>query len=534
MANPLNLKRDFRNLSDRGRHSASLIVVKGDFVLTALCIRGSMFTVNKNNHGTSKSGGSEPTQTSKSENTASSSGGHEFANAAPTSPRSQRPVASDQVHRQKTYTTKSPDDIDSEEIHQASDSVPSVSGLHVPFSKILEDYKISLRDVAVIAEGPQNAEVTLQSIAAVIKRMGTLVSTVQTVIGRGKLPELDKFIKRLKINSLIIERLLSGSEREQPLGVKLIANILYGRANELRELSSKIDGYFKDIRSRWIAEDKKIGCLQVIGMALAVAGAALAAVAMTGLLVFAPPVGIAAGAAVAAIGAAFMIASSHLKGRMADKYNALKNLPSYIDSELMGEWPEAIRSKHISKLRSRDYPEYDQVIKKYDNGQELNRDDMRKLTSALSTWKGDELYREFPFTILRDANLAGVDLHGMDFNGIDFSGANFKGANLENARFNGVVMTFAELSGANLEGAMFHNVACTGAHLADANMKNVVMIKVDLGLAVLDRTDLTDAVFSKVNFDSRSMGYVTSSSAKMNACLQDGSEFASVLSNTIL
>jgi uncharacterized protein YjbI with pentapeptide repeats len=109
-------------------------------------------------------------------------------------------------------------------------------------------------------------------------------------------------------------------------------------------------------------------------------------------------------------------------------------------------------------------------------------------------------------TLLKGANLSGLDLRAVNFREVDLSGANLSKANLSGANlidsnlymvnFRETILKNASFDKSNLRKSFFWKARLDGACLQEANIENARMDKVSLRGAFLNRAKLTGVQFS--------------------------------------
>jgi hypothetical protein len=106
---------------------------------------------------------------------------------------------------------------------------------------------------------------------------------------------------------------------------------------------------------------------------------------------------------------------------------------------------------------------------------------------------------------LHGADLHGVDLHGADLHGADLTDANLQGADLRDANLRDADLRNVNLSNANLSGADLLQARMNWADLRNATLSRTNMHGADLRGADLRGADLEGSIFSKAQFDAKSM-----------------------------
>jgi hypothetical protein len=110
-------------------------------------------------------------------------------------------------------------------------------------------------------------------------------------------------------------------------------------------------------------------------------------------------------------------------------------------------------------------------------------------------------HADFAGTLLRGANLSGLDMLSASFYKADLSGARLDGALLNGANFREANLTGAHLTGTHLIDASFRR-----ANLANANLTSAVLRGADLGLANLNHAHLQRADLSLASFIMTRLG----------------------------
>lgn len=95
----------------------------------------------------------------------------------------------------------------------------------------------------------------------------------------------------------------------------------------------------------------------------------------------------------------------------------------------------------------------------WQDGFDLQRANLEGLRIPFSRWRG----ANFSATVLRDADLHGVDLQGANFSDADLCGADLSAADLSGACFARARLHQADLRGARLAGADFQDADLSGA-----------------------------------------------------------------------
>jgi|TARA_B100001996_G_scaffold345898_1_gene302519 uncharacterized protein YjbI with pentapeptide repeats len=90
-------------------------------------------------------------------------------------------------------------------------------------------------------------------------------------------------------------------------------------------------------------------------------------------------------------------------------------------------------------------------------------------------------------------DLSGYEFVKFDLRGIDFSNSNLTGAVFNNSKLNG-----ADLHGANLQDALAYATDFEASDLSDANLSNSLLMESSFDSALIDGTDFTDAVLSRI------------------------------------
>ena len=111
-------------------------------------------------------------------------------------------------------------------------------------------------------------------------------------------------------------------------------------------------------------------------------------------------------------------------------------------------------------------------------------DELYEILKSHANWlhDGTGICADLSYTILRRADLHGVDLRGANLSYADLKGANLHDANLENA-----ILNHADLEGANLECALLHRAYLEWAVLNRTNLKGTILTNAMMWCASFDR-----------------------------------------------
>lgn len=158
-------------------------------------------------------------------------------------------------------------------------------------------------------------------------------------------------------------------------------------------------------------------------------------------------------------------------------------------------------------------PTRDDVIKRIQRGEKLDRADLRGLDLSKARLVKASLGR----ADLDGANLEGADLSQAQLKRTSLReaylvGANLAGANLENADLEGAKLERANLAGANLTRANLEGATLTGANLSGAQLSYAQLAGAKLGNA-----NLAEAVLAHAELDDAYLGGVLGGGARLDS-----------------
>jgi len=156
-------------------------------------------------------------------------------------------------------------------------------------------------------------------------------------------------------------------------------------------------------------------------------------------------------------------------------------------------------------------PTRDDVIKRIQRGEKLDRADLRGLDLSKARLVKASLDRaDLDGTNLEGADLAQASLRRTSLREAYLVGATLSGANLENADLEGAKLERANLAGANLTRANLEGANLTGANLTGAQLSYAQLAGAKLGNA-----NLADAVLAHAELDDAYLGGAVGGGARL-------------------
>jgi uncharacterized protein YjbI with pentapeptide repeats len=128
-------------------------------------------------------------------------------------------------------------------------------------------------------------------------------------------------------------------------------------------------------------------------------------------------------------------------------------------------------------------------------------------------------------SVLKNADMPGINLEGMDLGGTDLSGANLSEANLQNADLVGTNLRGALLGKAKLNGAYLASAELHDSYLAESDLSHAYLFNAYLSDACLQGANLSDAVLQQAHLDNATLAQADLSGAGLTDADLRGANF---------